>query len=122
MLSYSHNEICGSLVFGGPGITRSRGDGPGESGGRDSAALEHQRIREIGHEGHHHSPRVRLERTRPKPKKKVVGSGVVVLLRKVATAATEVINKYQGIELWMSLHGFHAPTILRNVKPSILDS
>ena len=55
-------------------------------------------------------------------KKKVVGSGVVVLLRKVATAATEVINKYQGIELWMSLHGFHAPTILRNVKPSILDS
>ena len=55
-------------------------------------------------------------------KKKVVGSGVVVLLRKVATAATEVTNKYQGIELWMSLHGFHAPTILRNVKPSILDS
>ena len=93
MLSYSHNEICGSLVFGGPGITRSRGDGPGRirrARRCGVGASENQRDRPQGSPSL--SSRVHLERTRPKPKKKVVGSGVDVLLR----SRTEV-DEYSAV-------------------------
>ena len=58
--------------FSGAQVSPDRG-APGESGGRDSAALEHQRIREIGHKGHRRYLRAHLERIRPKPKKKSCG-------------------------------------------------
>ena len=60
-----------SPPFAGAQVSPDRGvTAPGESGGQDSAALEHQRSREIGHEGHHHFPRARACKNKTKTKKK----------------------------------------------------